>query len=143
MPSSDPEITHAPSKPSSAIQYQCGSCNKNYVSEKALKQHFRDSVLHPSCQHCEEAFSAGDDLAHHVASMHPEEPAAEYPSAHVSEANLKRAFRCDLCNRKYVSEKALVQHYRDSTRHPTCEHCDASFPDLRARQVVRCERSPT
>ncbi|KZV76857.1 hypothetical protein PENSPDRAFT_569201 [Peniophora sp. CONT] len=103
--------------PSGASHLQCGPCNKSYTSEKALKQHYRDSVLHPSCQYCEEAFSAGDVLAHH--------------------ANLKRAHRCDLCNRKYVSEKALVQHYRDSTRHPTCEHCDTSFPDLRAREVVR------
>ena len=50
-------------------------------------------------------------------------------------------FRCELCNRKYVSEKALVQHYRDSTRHPTCEHCDTSFPDLRAREAVRLLRN--
>ena len=137
----EPEVLHAPSQPAGATQYRCSPCNKIYVSEKALKQHLRDSVLHPSCQHCEEAFSDSEGLANHAASMHPDELAGASPTYPLSDTNTKHQFRCELCNRKYVSEKALVQHYRDSTRHPTCEHCDTSFPDLRAREAVRLLRN--
>ncbi|VDC03755.1 unnamed protein product [Peniophora sp. CBMAI 1063] len=134
-PANNPGSTHAPLQPPGAAQHRCAPCNKTYGSEKALKQHYRDSVLHPNCQYCEEAFSGVDVLEHHVVTMHAAEPSSERLPHSVPEDSFKRGLRCELCNRKYVSEKALDQHYRDSPRHPTCEHCDASFPDLRAREA--------
>ncbi|KAI0320487.1 hypothetical protein OF83DRAFT_575783 [Amylostereum chailletii] len=124
----------------------CTICNRKYVSQKALEQHYRDSpTVHPHCEQCEAGFLDIRSLQSHVAVAHADkdsQPDAKSLSSATDPVTVNapsskpQSFRCELCKRKYVSEKALEQHFRDSTLHPTCTLCEAAFFDARSLESV-------
>jgi hypothetical protein len=82
----------------------CASCDRSYGSEKALKQHLRDSPAHPvtfDCNDCNRSFGSEKALEQHLRDS-PAHPVT---------------FNCNDCNRSFGSEEALEQHLRDSPAH--------------------------
>ncbi|KAF7335284.1 Zinc finger protein [Mycena sanguinolenta] len=74
----------------------CGPCNRYFVSELALTQHFVQSPLHEYCQRCDEHFVTPDNLQFH------------YRTAHAY---------CPVCKSFFQNALGLHEHYRQSSEH--------------------------
>jgi KRAB domain-containing zinc finger protein len=82
----------------------CGECNREFISEQALDQHFKDSLVHKifECKDCGQECCGAAALDDHMDAYHP--PAI-----------------CQQCDREFTSLKALMQHIRESSAHKVFE----------------------
>lgn len=118
--------------PSSAGQYHCRQCDKNFVNEVALQQHqsagqsFRCddcgktlcskrkllshqlSSGHCYCKICKLVFAAAESLEQHSATLH---------------INI-----CSMCGKNFNSAEALRQH-QIASEHSYCNQCKIFFDD--------------
>ena len=84
---------------------RCVLCDRNFKSNKALKQHKRDSPAHTAsfnCEDCERCFVGEEALEQHLRNS----PVHASPS-----------FECETCDRLFSNARALEQHLRDSSVH--------------------------
>ncbi|KAI0694527.1 hypothetical protein BC835DRAFT_1349414 [Cytidiella melzeri] len=93
----------------------CRQCNRYYLSQDALQEHYRSDPNHPSCSQCEVAFPDNATLIRHTKVAHPA-PLAE--------------FLCHPCNRTFESQLELSVHYKVSGAHPLCLVCDQGLQGL-------------
>ncbi|KAJ3551351.1 hypothetical protein NM688_g4754 [Phlebia brevispora] len=88
----------------------CRQCNRYYLSQTSLQQHYRTDPSHPSCPRCDEGFPNNSSLSAHLSAAHPPE-------------------LCEPCGIVFKDEKLLEMHYKDSGAHPKCVVCDVGLLD--------------
>ncbi|KAI0088886.1 hypothetical protein BDY19DRAFT_946605 [Irpex rosettiformis] len=93
----------------------CRQCNRYYLSQEALQQHYRSDPNHPSCSNCEAAFPDKATLTHHMRVAHPA-PLLE--------------FACHPCQVAFEDQARLLGHFKSSGAHPLCLMCDQGLADL-------------
>lgn len=49
-----------------------------------------------------------------------------------TEADVKRPYKCDKCNKSFAREKAYINHINNVNNHFTCDRCDQHFSSQRA-----------
>ena len=125
--------------------FACNKCHSRYKTQEELdrhvmKKHQRNRKF--LCEICGEALATRASVRHHVLRKHPDDTSM-YKCGHCDymtrfEARMKihsskhnSEFFCDLCNKCYVSEEKLTNHYK-SPMHKNalnpiiCEHCGYS-----------------
>ena len=125
--------------------FACNKCHSRYKTQEELdrhvmKKHQRNRKF--LCEICGEALATRASVRHHVSRKHPDDTSM-YKCEHCDymtrfEARMKihsskhnSDFFCDLCNKCYVSEEKLTNHYRSpmhkNAMNPIiCEHCGYS-----------------
>ncbi|XP_023227569.1 oocyte zinc finger protein XlCOF19-like [Centruroides sculpturatus] len=95
-------------------KYRCGSCEKEFVSEKGLKCHRRihtgEGLL--SCKYCNRQFTQTCHLVDHV-------------KTHTRD----KLFVCDHCKQRFTQKSNLIAHLRTHTGEKpfSCNHCSQKF----------------
>lgn len=88
----------------------CQQCDREFSSQGASQQHYRDSPVHRlmECEECDTSCLGIASLNRHMAEYHP-------PPF------------CSICDRTFVSEKAFQQHVSQSPAHRVfaCKECGA------------------
>jgi transcription elongation factor Elf1 len=122
----------------------CGDCEREFVSQQALDQHYRDSPVHKifECKECgEECFGAAA-LDEHMDAYHP--PAIcrqcdrEFTSPkalmqHIQESSVHKVFECQECGAECIGKTALDDHM-DICHSFACQQCDRQFGSEEALQ---------
>ncbi|KAM6501680.1 hypothetical protein JOM56_001657 [Amanita muscaria] len=100
------------------MSYKCNNCNKSFDTDQSILAHCR-SKGH-SCNRCrlcsnERMFRSKQSLDQHQKAYH------EY---------------CNNCERAFIDDEALNQHYRNSPAHRDtyCFHCERLFADNAGRE---------
>jgi len=144
-----PKHTNSVHPPVPLSAFSCRTCNFSCPSASALKQHYLDSSVHPTCTKCNTGFV--DNSAMQTVSSSRVIPIPfEYLSQHVPKHTTavhppisSFAFTCRICNLSYSSAVTLDQHYLDAPIHPKCTRCDIGFvdnPDMQAVSPVKVLR---
>ncbi|PBK59246.1 hypothetical protein ARMSODRAFT_983202 [Armillaria solidipes] len=109
----------------------CEACERAFKSQASLDEHYCGSPNHPNCFVCGRGFKTQDLCDAHHDEAHP-------------------CVVCSIC-RITMYEHELLQHLKDSPRHPTCELCtdalgfesDAEFSLIQSYiQNTFCEGDP-
>ncbi|KAF7348523.1 Myc-associated zinc finger [Mycena venus] len=91
--------------------FDCRQCHREFISDEALLQHYKDSPAHPFCLACNKSFDSQDRLDAHNARNHP-------------------GFACTTCRQSFATQSSLEDHYRGKvTIHPKCLRCGKGFLD--------------
>lgn len=140
--------------------YTCSKCNKKYCSESSLKRHicdprrkrwkekdFRITDLR-LCIFCDTRFANKDEKeAHSCKFQDPNNPnfvSCRCCNKNVSKVLFKRhmalhngEWTCEICNKKFVAEKALKIHHTTHTgeRPHQCKSCPKRFLKKEALDV--------
>ncbi|KZT26765.1 hypothetical protein NEOLEDRAFT_1062230 [Neolentinus lepideus HHB14362 ss-1] len=84
----------------------CRKCDRHFNSAGALLSHRVNNSNHNYCRGCGEDFDEEDELDDHIESEH---------------------WYCDDCNEFFKNEYGLQEHYRQSPDHFYCPSCDRHF----------------
>ncbi|XP_072045199.1 uncharacterized protein [Amphiura filiformis] len=125
--------------------FACDKCHSRYKTQEelvrhVLKKHNRSRKF--LCEICGEALATRASVRHHVSRKHPDDTSmfkcehCDYMTRfearmkiHTSKHNSE--FFCDLCNKCYVSQEKLQNHYlspmhKNALNPIICEHCGYS-----------------
>ncbi|KAF7311712.1 Proteophosphoglycan 5 [Mycena indigotica] len=89
----------------SSAHWLCDDCEID-TTWTGLKEHYVQSRRHFYCQHCDEHFDDGGELAEHMDDAH---------------------FYCSSCERVFKNEQGLHEHCRQSSVHHYCTPCRRLF----------------
>jgi hypothetical protein len=84
----------------------CDSCDLDFTSWVGLKEHWVQSPRHNYCQSCAEHYEEYSDLIDHYNEEH---------------------HYCESCNKLFSNDYGLHEHYRQSTAHHYCVPCKRNF----------------
>ncbi|KAK0658702.1 hypothetical protein QBC41DRAFT_377485 [Cercophora samala] len=120
-----PEIKPPTETKAETSSFQC--CNRKFKSEKDMLQHQQDSPLHAQIGHSQKATSENPNThnqqpaapAQNTPTVPPK--AATPPTPEIKEIKAETSsFQC--CNRKFKSEKDMLQHQQDAPLHAQMGH---------------------
>ena len=72
----------------------CSLCNKQFATERLLKEHFRKHVNTHNCPHCDMTCTSQSSLMYHIAYRHSD----------------NKPHECPLCQRKFKTQYSLSEH---------------------------------
>ncbi|TFK54251.1 hypothetical protein OE88DRAFT_1695508 [Heliocybe sulcata] len=107
-------------------------CNRYFVSDKALFDHYEHSARHHWCRRCDRHFSsAGALLIHRVnnaAHNYCRACGDDYWDPEDLEEHIEDVhWHCKNCDQFFKNEYGLQEHYRQSPVHFYCPSCDRHF----------------
>ncbi|KAI0790433.1 hypothetical protein C8Q75DRAFT_115966 [Abortiporus biennis] len=101
---------------------RCEPC-RQYINERQLEQHWKDSPNHPTCRMCAKGFETHVSYQQHALSSH-------------------REVCCATCGIASFTVEGLHQHYFQSPLHPHCLACKLGFKNHEAFQEHNTSRHP-
>ncbi len=95
------------------MAYKCATCNGEFKSEGASRQHLRDKHNLHGCLECDKFFNSDGSLAQHTKSVHTPGDRGQGNAGGRGQGNALMVCKCATCNGEFMSEGALRQHLRD------------------------------
>ena len=146
MPKSNKKLREnklSSAEPKRKINYQCGKCDKRYITKISLKQHIAMKHLETmySCGVCDQTYRKVLEIKEHMTSVHPEKRdmvttyCGECQTDFPNDLNYKHLMRvhralytrkhssfiCDVCDFPSRNKQCLTDHYK--THHPEYKFC--------------------
>jgi len=112
------------------MSYTCSDCNREFNGVSALHAHCRDKDDHAYCVDCERLFVHQNALQQHFndSPLHNNSDDDEESSEEeVEESDDDESYQCSDCDRYFICAAALHAHCRDKVDHAYCEDCERLF----------------
>jgi len=116
----------------------CTSCDKKFISVKALDFHTKKKHKKFNCDVCHVSFANNNNLKVHLKGVHKIEKNLELFDGGVDESLL--IIKCDKCEKRFANESILKYHkkYKHVETMSYCKLCDEvfKFPSLFKRHKI-------